>query len=88
MSGFQEDGGSEKLKQLNTDINSRVVKLDELGRCGEVEGAQVLLREVESLEKERERERAGLVRDSSKVNTLPSPGLKLMVVHFSDTGRI
>ena len=68
MAGFNEEGGSEKLKQLNMEINSRVMKLEELGQKGEVEGAQVLLREVESLEKDRERERAGLVRESSKVN--------------------
>ena len=67
MAGFHEELGSEKLKQLNSEINSRVLKLEELGKCGEVEGAQVLLREVESLEKERERERASFIRDSSKV---------------------
>jgi hypothetical protein len=66
MAGFREDGGSEKLEQLNSEINSRVLKLDELGRRGEVEGAQVMLKEVEALEKDRERERAGLLRESSK----------------------
>lgn len=70
MAGFNEDGGSEKLKKLNMEINSHVMKLEELGQKGEVEGAQVLLREVESLEKDRERERAGLVRESSKVKSL------------------
>ena len=68
MSGLPEDGGSDKLRNLNMDINSRVMRLEELGQRGEVEGAQVLLREVESLERERERERQGLVRDSSKVS--------------------
>lgn len=67
MSGKEEDGGSEKLRQMNADINSRVSKLEELGQRGEVEGAQALLKEVEALEKDRERERAGLVRDNSKV---------------------
>ena len=67
MSGFHDNGGSEKLRKLNVDINSRVMQLEELGQRGEVEGAQVLLREVEALEKEREKERAGLIRDSSKV---------------------
>ncbi|CAI7988996.1 Luc7-like protein 3 [Geodia barretti] len=66
MAGFHEEGGSEKLRQMNLEINSRVMKLEELGRCGEVEGAQVLLKEVEALEKDREKERAGLMRDSSK----------------------
>ena len=47
-----------------------MIKLEELGRCGEVEGAQVLLKEVEALEKDREKERAGLMRDSSKVGSL------------------
>ena len=47
-----------------------MIKLEELGRCGEVEGAQVLLKEVEALEKDREKERAGLIRDSSKVGSL------------------
>ena len=70
MAGFHEEGGSEKLKQLNTEINSRVLKLEELGRCGEVEGAQVLLKEVEALEKDREKERAGLIRESSKVGQI------------------
>lgn len=67
MSGFHDNEGSEKLRQLNVDINSRVMQLEELGQRGEVEGAQVLLREVEALEREREKERAGLIRDSSKV---------------------
>jgi hypothetical protein len=66
MAGFHEEGGSEKLRQMNLEINSRVLKLEELGQCGEVEGAQVLLKEVEALEKDREKERAGLIRDSSK----------------------
>ena len=67
MAGFNEDGGCEKLQQLNKEINSCVTKLEELGQKGEVEGAQVLLREVECLERDRERERVGLVRDSNKV---------------------
>lgn len=67
MSGFHDNEGSEKLRKLNVDINSRVMQLEELGQRGEVEGAQVLLREVEALEREREKERAGLIRDSSKV---------------------
>lgn len=69
MAGFHEDGGSDKLRNLNKEINSRVMQLEELGQRGEVEGAQVMLREVEALEKDRERERAGLLRDSSKVYT-------------------
>ena len=76
MSGLPEDGGSDKLRNLNMDINSRVMRLEELGQRGEVEGAQVLLREVESLERERERERQGLVRDSSKVSgQVPGPSV-------------
>lgn len=67
MSGFHDNEGSEKFRKLNVDINSRVMQLEELGQRGEVEGAQVLLREVEALEREREKERAGLIRDSSKV---------------------
>lgn len=47
-----------------------MLKLEELGRCGEVEGAQVLLKEVEALEKDREKERAGLIRESSKVGQI------------------
>jgi hypothetical protein len=66
MSGFPEDGGSDKLRHLNKEINSHVMQLEELGQRGEVEGAQVLLREVEALERERERERVGRIRDSSK----------------------
>ena len=46
------------------------MQLEELGQRGEVEGAQVLLREVEALERERERERVGRIRDSSKVRVL------------------
>ena len=53
------------------------MQLEELGQRGEVEGAQVLLREVEALERERERERAGLMRDSSKVRALHLLGLAL-----------
>ena len=67
MASFHEDGGNNKLSHLNKEINARVVQLEELGQRGEVEGAQVMLREVEALERDRERERAGLVRDSSKV---------------------
>ena len=71
MAGFHEEGGSGKLQQLNMEIDSHVLKLDVLGRCGEVEEAQVLLKEVEALEKDREKERAGLIRDSSKVFVVP-----------------
>ena len=76
MSGLPEDGGSDKLRHLNMEINSRVMRLEELGQRGEVEGAQVLLREVEALERERERERQGLVRDSNKVSgQVPGPSV-------------
>lgn len=85
MSGFHEDGGSDKLQRLNMDINSRVVQLEELGQRGEVEGAQVLLREVEALERERERERAGLVRDSSKVRAFFHPRY---VLHYTQSNVI
>lgn len=67
MAGFHEDGGNEKLRNLNKEINSRVMQLEELGQRGEVEGAQVMLKEVEALEKDRERERLGLLRESNKV---------------------
>ena len=88
MAGFHEDGGNQKLKQLNVEINSCVLKLEELGQCGEVEGAQVLLKEVEALEKDRERERAGLLRDSSKVRQsqtllLPATVLKTLTIQKS-----
>ena len=85
MAGFPEDGGSDKLQHLNKEINSRVMQLEELGQRGEVEGAQVLLKEVEALERERERERAGLMRDSNKVRALYLLGLALTLPMSSQT---
>ena len=67
MAGFPEDAGSNKLRTLNQEINSRVMQLEELGQRGEVEGAQVMLKKVEALERDRERERVGLLRENSKV---------------------
>ena len=73
MSGTsEEDGVSDKLRHLNTEINSHVTKLEELGQRGEVEEAQVLLKELEGLERERETERAIQAREMSKVSCRPS----------------
>ena len=65
-------GASEKLSQLNMEINSRVSQLEELGKKGEVEEAQVLLKEVEALERERDRDRSSKTKEGSKVSI---PGL-------------
>ena len=62
-----ESDASEKLSQLNGEINSRVTRLDKLGRKGEVEEAQVLLKEVEALERERDRNRSSKTKEGSKV---------------------
>ncbi len=60
---------SEKLRHLNVEINSRVTRLEELGQKGEVEEAQVLLKEVEALERERERNRTTKTKEGTKVST-------------------
>eukprot|EP00731_Ephydatia_muelleri_P023562 Em0015g1145a len=58
---------SDKLKTLNDEINMKVAELDTLGTRGLVEEAQQLMKRVEDLERERERERMHLVNMTHKV---------------------
>lgn len=67
MSENLDSSVSEKLQHLNVEINTRVTRLEELGQKGEVEEAQVLLKEVEALERERERNRTSKTKDNTKV---------------------
>ncbi len=55
---------SERMKFLSAEINHLVVDLEQLGAMGRVEEAQTLMKKVEGLERERERERLAV---SSKV---------------------
>eukprot|EP00731_Ephydatia_muelleri_P023567 Em0015g1150a len=57
---------SDKLKTLNDEINMKVAELDTLGTRGLVEEAQQLMKRVEDLERERERERMHLVNMTHK----------------------
>ena len=69
MSENLDSSVSEKMRHLNVEINSRVTRLEELGQKGEVEEAQGLLKEVEALERERERNRTAKIKEGTKVST-------------------
>lgn len=61
---------SERMKFLSSEINEMVLKLERLGAMGCVEEAQALMKKIEDMERERERERQLL---NSKVGRVFGP---------------